>query len=124
MPITKSEAIIWIAMSTGEADGEFTEAEIMDAINNTTYSKYFADADNSGINEKIQSKELNEESAVEVLKNLSLEEKIEALAICFGIAVSDEVATSEEKAYLFDIGLKIGIEDWEEVVKKYMEMSA
>ena len=76
------------------------------------------------INEKIQSKELNEESAVEVLKNLSLEEKIEALAICFGIAVSDEVATSEEKAYLFDIGLKIGIEDWEEVVKKYMEMSA
>ncbi|NVO02125.1 MAG: hypothetical protein HXX09_05430 [Bacteroidetes bacterium] len=124
MSITKSEAIIWIAISTGEADGEFTEAEIMDAINNTSYSKYFADADNSGINEKIQSKELNEESAVEVLKQLSQAEKIEALAICFGIAVSDEVATSEEKAYLFDIGLKIGIEDWEEVVKKYMEMSA
>ena len=46
------------------------------------------------------------------------------MAICFGIAVSDEVATDDEKNYLFQIGIKIGIEDWEEVVKKYMEMSA
>ena len=124
MSITKSEAIIWIAMSTGEADGEFTEAEISDAINKTTYAKYFAEADNSSINEKIQNKELNDQSAVEVLKQLTQEEKIEALAICFGIAVSDGVATDDEKNYLFHIGLKIGIEDWEEVVKKYMEMSA
>ena len=94
MEITKSDAIVWMAIKIGTSDGTFSEQEMFDAITKTSYAKFFNDAYSNGISEKIDSNELNAHSAISLMQQLPREEKIEALAICLGIAISDRVPSS------------------------------
>lgn len=122
MSISKSEAIIYLANNAGDSDGEFTEQEIIMAMQNPAYAKAFEEYLALDGLSKIKSGELNEFYAIETLKKLPKEDQIEALAICFGIVMADDVMTDEERDYLVKIGVRIGDINWEDVTAKYREM--
>jgi tellurite resistance protein len=112
MNITKSEAIVMLAMSIGNADGEFSIQEIDDAITKFPALKQaMADAETTDWLSKYRMKELNAETAIKALEHLSTDDKTEAMVICWGIVLSDgNVSDGERKMmekWTATLGLRI-----------------
>jgi len=122
MKITKSEAMVMLAMSTGNADGEFSIQEIDDAITKTpALRQAMKDAESTDWLSKYRTRELNSESAIKALNQFSIEEKTEVMAICWEIVLSDGKITDGEKImmdkWLVTLGLKM-----EDVIEKHKQM--
>ena len=122
MSITKSEAIIMLAMSTGNSDGEFSFKEIEDAITKTpALREAMKEAESTDWLSKFRTKELNSESAMKALSKLSIEDKTEAMAICWGIIMSDGNVSYSEKNLIEKWTEELGIK-LEDVKAKHEQM--
>jgi len=122
MSITKSEAIIMLAMSTGNSDGEFSFKEIEDAITKTpALREAMKEAESTDWLSKYRTKELNSESAMKALSKLSIEDKTEAMAICWGIIMSDGNVSYSEKNLIEKWTEELGIK-LEDVKAKHEKM--
>jgi uncharacterized tellurite resistance protein B-like protein len=122
MSITKSEAIIMLAMSTGNSDGEFSFKEIEDAITKTpALREAMKEAESTDWLSKYRTKELNSESAIKALGKLPIEDRTEAMAICWGIIMSDGNVSYSEKNLIEKWTEELGIK-LEDVKAKHEQM--
>jgi uncharacterized tellurite resistance protein B-like protein len=122
MNITKSEAIVMLAMSAGNADGEFSLTENEDAITKTPALKEaMKDAEQSDWLSKYRTKELSAESAVKALGHLPADDKTEAMAICWEIVLSDGKISDEERKLIEGWSVRLGI-TLDDVIAKHKRM--
>lgn len=122
MDITKSEAIVMLAMSSGNADGEFSMTEIEDAITKTPALRdAMKDAESTDWLSKYRTKELNSESAIKALSHCLNDEKSEAMAICWEIVSSDGNVSDIERKVINDWSVKLGIK-LDDVIEKHKLM--
>ena len=122
MNITKSEAIVMLAMSAGNADGEFSLQEIEDAITKTPALKEaMKEAEQTDWLSKYRTKELSAESAVKALSHFTADEKTEAMAICWEIVLSDGKISDEEKKLIEGWSVRLSI-SLDGVIAKHKQM--
>jgi len=124
MNITKSEAIVMLAMHIGNADGDFSIEEIDDAITKTPALKEaMREAESTDWLTKYRMKELNADTALKALEHLSSDDRTDAMAICWGIVLADgNVSDAERKQmekWTAALGLKI-----DDVKEKYKQLSS
>jgi len=111
-----------LAMSTGNSDGEFSFKEIEDAITKTpALREAMKEAESTDWLSKYRTKELNSESAMKALSKLSIEDKTEAMAICWGIIMSDGNVSYSEKNLIEKWTEELGIK-LEDVKAKHEKM--
>jgi len=120
--ITKSEAIYYLALKVGSADGKFTKDEFTDAVLNTTFGQHLKDIDREEIKAKIKSGSLDKYSAITTLKSLSEEDQKEALAICLQIIIADGEITDAEQFEFVDLCNNFSYISFEEVEETLEEM--
>jgi uncharacterized tellurite resistance protein B-like protein len=122
MNITKSEAMVMLAMSSGNTEGEFSMAEIEDAITKTPALRYaMKDAESTDWLSKYRTKELNSESAIKALSHCLADEKTEAMAICWEIVSSDGNVSDKERKVINDWSETLGI-TLDDVIAKHKQM--
>ena len=96
MSISKSEAIIMLAISAGNADGEFSFQEISDTLTKIpVIREAITESEKNNWTSKIRLGELTVDSALKALNKLSIDDKTEAMAICLAIVMSDGVIKEE-----------------------------
>lgn len=124
MSITKSEAIVMLAMSTGNADGEFSDNEVSDALTkNPVFREVFIEAQSTDWAAKVRTGELTPDSAIKALNHLSADDKIEAMAICWGVMLSDGVMMDGERELIDKWILKLSIKT-ENVIEKHLKQNS
>lgn len=124
MNITKSEAIVMLAMHIGNADGEFSIQEIDDAITKTPALKEaMREAESTDWLSKYRMKELNADTAIKALEHLSPDDRTEAMAICWGIVLADGIVTDGERTIMEKWTATLGIKI-DAVKAKYKQLSS
>jgi len=120
MPLTKDHAIVYLATTIGQIDGEFTESEINDVITKSNhYRENLQNVVNSNdFGDLIKSGSLNEVSALHLLNQCSENDRIEAMAACCLIVFSDGILTDTEKDTLAKWTVLLGI-DIKQVIDVY-----
>jgi hypothetical protein len=121
MALTKSDIIIFYAHIMSLSDGEFSKDEITTALEESTFSNYYTKNGLNEFNIKFKSGELNKETALIALKNLSKEDQLETLAISASIMASDEIYTDEEYLLLTYLCQECNV-TFSEVVEKLKNM--
>ena len=122
MNITKSEAMVMLAMSSGNADGEFSMAEIEDAITKTPALRdAMKDAEATDWLSKYRVRDLNSETAIKALGHCVNDEKIEVMAICWEIVSADGIVSDAERKTINDWSVKLGIK-LDDVIAKHKQM--
>ena len=104
LSITKSQAIVILANLAGRVDGSFSMKEMTTALKDTPvfrdimkgaegWKEIYAGADTNSVDSATSLAA----SCLEVLQGCSVEEKTEAMAICWGIIMADGTMTVEER---------------------------
>jgi hypothetical protein len=109
MPITISEAIVFMVRQAGRADGSFTLNESSDAVDQTDLLQHMKNAKSTAIDSKILSGELNEESALAILLNMPEDQRREVVSYCRIVIESDKTKTDSESGFLSEISVKLGV---------------
>ena len=103
--MNKSHATIYLVRLMGLSDGEWTEEEMMSAIQLGNLSSDLEEAPDWG--EKISSLELNETSAIDILNQESKEVQMQCLINILLTAFADGVLDDGEKTVLARIISKL-----------------
>ena len=109
MPITTSEAIVFMVRQAGRADGSFTMNESQDAIDQSDFLQHLKNAKSTAIDSKILSGELNEESALSVLLTLPEEERRKVIRYCRIVIELDKTHTESENTLLSALSSRLGV---------------
>ena len=117
--IKKSEAIFFLATSMGKADGELSIDEIKSAFSIPIFAAICNDVDETEISVKIKSGKLNIDSAMAILKQLSKNDRLEAMVVCYSVGISDNVITTGEKELLDKLCVEFGFDNLNEVIDRY-----
>ena len=97
MSISKQNAIVCLVRLTAEIDGNWTREKMQHAISYGGLAKYIAYEDWV---EKMESGELNETSAINLLNQLKKQDRIDCLLACFATAVANSDLSLKEEDYL------------------------
>lgn len=103
--MNKSHATIYLIRLMGESDGEWTNEEMMTALQLGNLSSALEEAPDWG--EKISSLELNETSAINILNQESKEVQMQCLINILLTAFSDGVLDDGEKDVLVRMMVKL-----------------
>jgi hypothetical protein len=99
--MNKSHATIFLTRLIGQADGEWSEEEMEHALLLGNLENALQEAPDWG--EKIISGELNEQSAIFILNNLSKQEQMDCLLTCLITAGADGDLDDAESDILISI---------------------
>jgi hypothetical protein len=97
MSISKQNAIVCLVRLTAEIDGNWSREKMQHAISYGGLAKYIAYEDWV---EKMESGELNETSAINLLNQLKKQDRIDCLLACFATAVANSDLSLKEEDYL------------------------
>jgi hypothetical protein len=97
MSISKQNAIVCLVRLTAEIDGNWSREKMQNAISYGGLAKYIAYEDWV---EKMESGELNETSAINLLNQLKKQDRIDCLLACFATAVANSDLSLKEEDYL------------------------
>jgi hypothetical protein len=97
MSISKQNAIVCLVRLTAEIDGNWSREKMQHTISYGGLAKYIAYEDWV---EKMESGELNETSAINLLNQLKKQDRIDCLLACFATAVANSDLSSKEEDYL------------------------
>lgn len=107
----------------GKADGELSIDEIKSAFSIPIFAAICNDVDETEISVKIKSGKLNIDSAMAILKQLSKNDRLEAMVVCYSVGISDNVITTGEKELLDKLCVEFGFDNLNEVIDRYKELN-
>ena len=111
MALTQAEAIQTLTIYMGQADGDYSEQEMMTLIrNNPVAMKHMDSIDHDLYMLKIKRGEATKEAAISILKARSLDTQLDALAIVWHVLIADGVMTEGEKELMTELVVEFGID--------------
>ena len=111
MALTQAEAIQTLTIYMGQADGDYSEQEMMTLIrNNPVAMKHMDNVDHDLYMLKIKRGEATKEAAISTLKARSLDTQLDALAIVWHVLIADGVMTEGEKELMTELVVEFGID--------------
>lgn len=96
MQITKSEVIIFLITNIEMANGKLSNEEQNYISASPILASHLKNALDNGLSNKISNGQINEESIMAFLNELTLEERSEIMTVCFQTEISDTVNINEE----------------------------
>lgn len=119
MAINKSHAIILLAAYVGQADGEWSEEEMVSAYKYGALKGALSEG--ADWKKKIESGELTIETAITLLKSSSKEDRLKCLHTCLSTAMSDGELHPKEKEIITNLVVIFGDISFDELFKGHIE---
>jgi len=111
MALTQAEAIQTLTIHMGQADGDYSEQEMMALIrNNPVAMKHLDSIDNDLYMLKIKRGEATKDAAISTLKGRSLDTQLDALAIVWHVLLADGIMDDGEKKLMVELLVEFDIE--------------
>ena len=124
MALTQAEAIQTLTIHMGQADGDYSEQEMMALIrNNPVAMKHLDNVDHDLYMLKIKKGEATKDAAIQTLKDRSLDTQLDALAIVWHVLLADGIMDDGEQELMVELLTEFDI-DIESVTSRLKKITS